>query len=233
MNGKFNIMPFDRGGASSNIKEHVMYAQEIFNASIGFGVTYDKHVSYNSALNSTIDICNAVKRSIDSSENMGCEINALLCAYHTIMFEEQLKNSFKLNAIMHKNEIFSEDLGVNFTLNYIKSKSKLFESVLNVDVELNRNKDSLLYGLLVLNGFFDVLKFNEKRMSLNITIPAGSTLVVDTGNHTVMLDGVNVVDLYSGDVPMPKLKPETLQVTIDTGSGVIQNAGMLYRGCFL
>lgn len=233
MNGKFNILPFDRGGASSNIKERVIYAQEIFNASVGFGATHDKVKSYNNTLNSEIDVCNAVKRKINSSEKLLCSANAILCAYHFESFEEVLTNDSNLNAIMRKDEVFGDALNINFKLNYVKDSSRMISSALNVNVSVNRNTLISFNSLLVLNGFFDVIKIIEKVMSLNLTIQPGSTLVIDTGNHTVYLDGVNIVDLYEGILPMPTLKPETLQIILDTGSGVLSNAGMLYRGHYL
>lgn len=72
---------------------------------------------------------------------------------------------------------------------------------------------------------------DRETVMINVTIPAGSTLTIDSENYEVYLDGQSILHLQSGD--WITLNRELVDLMIDSGTGGDLSGTVLYRERYL
>lgn len=72
--------------------------------------------------------------------------------------------------------------------------------------------------------------FDTYTVNIDVTIPVGGKLVIDSDNYTVLLNGENVIDKHSGDWALLSRAVDRMTVT-PSGSGITVN--MLYTERYL
>lgn len=91
-------------------------------------------------------------------------------------------------------------------------------------------KFSTFYG--VLTAYIDGTQTREYVMSFpDLTIPAGGTLVIDSEVYTATLDGVNVIDKYSG--VWIELTRKLHGMDVNAGTSGTLGVSVLYRDKYL
>ncbi len=83
---------------------------------------------------------------------------------------------------------------------------------------------SVLQNLFGGGSFAEILSaltqsavLDEESLRLNVTIPPGGELRIDTEHFTALLNGQNVLHLYNGD--WPELSRSLLRMLVDSGTG--------------
>ena len=83
----------------------------------------------------------------------------------------------------------------------------------------------------VVDGEVTSTNFNVYRANFDITIPPGSTLIIDSDNFVALLDGENVIDLHSGD--WLELCRDTYDIQIQMGQAAPFEVTMIYQERYL
>lgn len=74
--------------------------------------------------------------------------------------------------------------------------------------------------------------YDYKYIYIDVTIPAGGTLIIDSDNFNVLLDGENAIDKQRGDW-FDELTRNTFDVTITSGVSGTLDGSLLYTERFL
>ena len=82
-----------------------------------------------------------------------------------------------------------------------------------------------------LNCDISVINLTREIVMLNVTIPAGGTLVIDTDFYTATLNDENVIHLHGGDWPW--LNRDLVELDIDSGTGGALTGKVIYTERYL
>ena len=92
--------------------------------------------------------------------------------------------------------------------------------------------DSPILFYAILEVTISSYMFNYRYIVIDVVIPAGSVLVIDSENYNVLLDGENIIDKQSGDW-FDELTRNTFDVTIVSGLEGNLTGSLLYKERFL
>lgn len=132
-----------------------------------------------------------------------------------IQIEQALEDSLDCNAWLSNNMQIglqaSDALWSEFILTASIPTSAVLTETLNCDVA--------------------VINLTREVVLLNVTIPAGGKLVIDTDFYTATLNDENVIDLHSGDWPW--LSRDLVELDIDSGTGGVLKGKVIYTERYL
>lgn len=132
-----------------------------------------------------------------------------------VQIEQAMEDSLDCNAWLSNNMQIglqaSDALWSEFILTASIPTSAVLTETLNCDVA--------------------VINLTREVVLLNVTIPAGGKLVIDTDFYTATLNDENVIDLHSGDWPW--LSRDLVELDIDSGTGGVLKGKVIYTERYL
>ena len=178
--GKFNIKRFNLPSADNT---EIVYRDDLssaLKALVDLGQNYHLQEMQSGSVNAAV----IVGSLIDASALCGDALSALVKLKADYIEAEQLSDSFSARELLSVNHYIAPDmtgiveqiaaLGASFTAGAI-----YFDETLNC---------------LIATAIFDTLI-----LKVDLTIPAGGKLVIDSDNYNVLLNAVNAIDKHSGD----------------------------------
>ncbi len=208
--GTYNRTPANRtGGAMSYEAKYSMY--EAMTASMQAGVRYFAVFQFSDG----IDAKMALWWGYDQKYQMAASIQA--------------------NAKM-KLGIFP---AYSFAANMAARANPLLEETYRMTAAMNastalRIRITPIYNVMTasMNAYINSVQTQETIMTFgNLVIPPGSSLVVDSENYTITLDGENVIDQYGGD--WIEFTRQLQGVDVTSGTSGDPQVSILYREKFL
>ena len=214
---KYDLLHYDGSGIIADAKERSLVADIEIAAAVGISQEKVKNVRCSATLLAQIEMIPTWIRGLSS---LG-EAHGSGDMYYAFIR--------KINKEM--------DLLAKVDLHKIQNEIKSFGSKLNAKVKINANKARKFNnaaggnGLVVL--YFNVIRkfiqsaimladvsvisITTKQTNIELTIPAGSVLIIDMQNFTAYLDGKNVYKNVSGE--WFAISRDTLSLLIDAASG--------------
>lgn len=127
------------------------------------------------------------------------------------------------------SEICNTDIFLSVTLYYSEALEAALGKAILAAADYY-DADKAIYEIVY--GSVGTSKFTYKYIAIDVTIPPGSTLIIDSENYNVLLDGENVIDKHSGDW-LDELTRNTFDITL--GSGVVGDleGSLLYTERYL
>lgn len=214
---KYDLLHYDGSGIVAGVRERALVVDIEIAAAVGIAQEKVKNVRCSATLLAQIEMIPTWIRGLSS---LG-EAHGSGDMYYAFIR--------KINKEM--------DLLAKVDLHKIQNEIKSFGSKLNAKVKINANKARKINNVAGGNGlvvlyFNAIRKFTQsaimladvsvisiitKQTNIELTIPAGSVLIIDMQNFTAYLDGKNVYKNVSGE--WFAISRDTLSLLIDAASG--------------
>jgi hypothetical protein len=214
---KYDLLHYDGSGIVADVRERSLAVDIEIAAAVGISQEKVKNVRCSATLLAQIEMVPTWIRGLSS---LG-EAHGSGDMYYAFIR--------KVNKEM--------DLLAKVDLHKIQNEIKSFGIKLNAKVKINANKARKINNVAGGNGlvvlyFNAIRKFTQsaimladvsvisiitKQTNIELTIPAGSVLIIDMQNFTAYLDGKNVYKNVSGE--WFAISRDTLSLLIDAASG--------------
>lgn len=229
----FNTSKFNIGNEDTENPEIILNCYEKFDVTVNFGkntqISFITSEKFN--VNSIGSITYIEKFNLEEK----IDLNVITNSY--VVLDVSLKE--KLNFNLNINEDIYQDLLVEEKLN-IKPNISLNANFENI-FEDSINMDNLLIGKDILHDEINIYEalltqissyfLDSKIVSINITIPPGKTLIIDSDKFTAYLNNENVLDKYNGDWIL--LSRNVKSIELFTGEGKKLESYIIYKERFL
>ena len=223
---KLNELRLNQHVAVGDLKQRTVSILTSMSASVGFATAKLRAVTFAATLNVSAVLIGAKFRSV-----------SILCQAHSDVIIERNKfpvvrllaetnASVALNTLVARIADALETSNASVTLNKqlsrITDSGECLESVANLNIHNNR----IAAHATFLNAFSDILSTETIAFTVDITMPPGSRLIIDTENYTVSLNNENIIHRFYGD--WPQLSRELLELNIDSGTGTGLKGSLAY-----
>lgn len=149
----------------------------------------------------------------------------------TIVSEEALRSNINLAANIQLNHAMEDSLDCNAWLSNNMQIGLQASDALWSKFVLTASIPTSAVLTEALNCDIAVVNLTREVVLLNVTIPAGGRLVIDTDFYTATLNDENVIDLHSGDWPW--LTRDLVELDIDSGTGGALTGKVIYTERYL
>lgn len=222
---RYDLLRYDSGAQEIVIKERSVSIDVALNGEIIVSKLQSRAVSIDVQLQKEIYLYAAFLRSSSISAALQSECDLYFNHYRSSEIDVELLDSINLIKKMVRGVNIDSALQVDFTLSKIYDRNYDISGNLLCSVNVRYNHHRSYFVVTLLNSIVSVKSFKTFTMVCGLTIPNGSTLVIDTGNYTAELDGVDVSEYITGDWIM--LLRDSI-VTIDSGSGGDMNGNISF-----
>lgn len=190
-------------------------------AKIGLTVGIKSKVDYTDSL--SIDAIGSPGTILDGEfiENLSSSIRTEKIVYATFGLEEDEDK--------HKEEVIF--LNAKLTLSKNVFLNEEYEDGLNQKLKLSKDLYLQFIGTDLLGSKLMANIYDTEHTAINITIPPGSVLEIDSENYTVYLNNENVFDSYTGSWVI--FDRDTIELTLGVGNGRVISGDILYRERYL
>ena len=221
---QYNLNGFNRSPFDVKPEYNVSWVNCTFleNVTGSFGTSADDFLSVN--INEKVTFGGTVTpvrfQTGTGSEIVSPDINVESMFYvKSLVLRE--KTAFKSNApaiIVHTNAVFNATISGNVSAGFDLTLDKTFEEEVSEDTWIGFHQNLTAEGYELVSAVAGAEAVQEYVCNLDIEIPPGSTLVVDSNNYNVLLDGENAIWTQSGDW-LDNLNRETISLNIQAASG--------------
>lgn len=162
------------------------------------------------------------------SANITGNINANL---GNIVLEDALHSNVNLGANVQIEQAMEDSLECNAWLSNDMQIGLQVNDALWSEFMLIASIPTSAVLTETLNCDISVVNLTREVVMLNVTIPAGGRLVIDTDFYTATLNDENVIDLHSGDWPW--LTRDLVELDVDSGTGGALTGKVIYTERYL
>ncbi len=229
--GKFNLKRFNLPGRSDDI-----IIRETMTATVGslVDVGQNVHLQFKSAetVNGAASMGCIVAEQAEAEATFGAKCAAVANYYTSEALTATFGESVSLFLKCYISGKFAGtfgailDIGEDIYLNTKLSDGVQFSGVLGALFAADPIDAYEIVNCLVSTAVFDTLY-----VTLDVTIPPGGKLILDSENFLALLNDENVLDKHSGD--WVELSRSVEQIIIDGGGTSALNATMLYTERYL
>lgn len=229
----FNTSKFNIGNEDTENPEIILNCYEKFDVTVNFGK--NTQISFITSEKFNVNSIGSITYIEQFNLEEKIDLNVITNSY--VVLDVSLKE--KLNFNLNINEDIYQDLLVEEKLN-IKPNISLNANFENI-FEDSINMDNLLIGKDILHDEINIYEalltqissyfLDSKIVSINITIPPGKTLIIDSDKFTAYLNNENVLDKYNGD--WITLSRNAKSIELFTGEGKNLESYIIYKERFL
>ena len=148
-----------------------------------------------------------------------------------IVSEDALHSNINLGANVQIEQAMEDGLDCNIWLSNNMQFGLQASDALWSEFMLIANIPTSAVLTETLNCDFAVVNLTREVVQLNVTIPPGGRLIIDTDLYTVTLNDENVIDLHSGDWPW--LSRNIVELDVDSGTGGALTGKVIYKERYL
>ena len=148
-----------------------------------------------------------------------------------IVLEEVLQSNINLAANVQLKQAMEDNLDCNVYLSNNMQFGMDASDALESKIALVADIPSRAILTETLNCDVSVINLTREVVQMNVTIPAGGKLIIDTDLYTATLNDDNVIDLHSGDWPW--LTRDLVEIDIDSGTGGALTGKVIYAERYL
>lgn len=229
--GRFDLSRFDIAGEGVNIRFDVAFAESL-GGFFGLGTDYRiEGLTMTAALRQTSSAAAVVPYALQAGESLSFGAQGILAAPIEAAFGESMLMGAKLDADYSFAAQLADALGARTWLGADVSFFVDASDSLQIRALLGADIDYSAFLTEILSVLSDAASLEEATLSVNVSIPPGSQLRIDSENFTVTLDGKNILHLQEGD--WIELERELWGILINTGSGGALSGELIYTERYL
>lgn len=228
--GRFSLIRFSASDFSSVKERKVVFVSDILN-SVGVANIRERLVIFESKTHGLIEITSGKPRGVLFTTELESSCNIHFNKPKKIIFSSEISLACNLNKLMSKDVLFSSELKNKVNI----SKETRLKQQYNFTVVCEVNIGKLIrhnsFFTSIVNSFISVIHTVTETATIDVTIPPGGELRIDSDNFIVLLDGQNVIHLQSGD--WITVDRNLLEMVVDTGSGGNLQGQILFNERYL
>lgn len=219
--GEFARLPFARDGITGLTIQRRVRANDELLAQAGLGETAIRDVHAFHTYNAHVTVVRSHVRALRIADALETRAAISMFLHRHTPAKETLAARTVLNARYYRAAPVTEVLEAAAILNKERLRRAKIAEALAGAALLNRGMNRFVLSTDDLEGFSDAVSIHMQTDQINVTIPAGGRLVLDTEHFTVALvvDGVttNVYQYHLGD--FATIDENTLDVLVSAGTG--------------
>ena len=214
---KYDLLHYDGSGIVAGIKERSLAVGIEVAAAVGISQEKVKNVRCSATLFAQVEMVPTWMRGLSSLGEAHGFGNMYYASIRKVNKEMDLLARADLYKI--QNEIKSFGIELNAKAKIHANKARKINNMAggNGLVVLYRNAFRKFTQSAIMLADVSVISIATKQTNIEITIPAGSVLIIDMQNFTAYLDGKNVYKNISGE--WFAISRDTLSLLIDAASG--------------
>lgn len=240
----YNLQKYNVKGSSG---EGQLYLLDEFTDLLGASIYTSLDISVTENLTdfalTKIGLTVGIKSKVDYTDSLS--INAT-CSPGTILdgeFIENLSSSIRTEKIVyatfgleededkHKEEVIFLNAKITLSKNVVLHEEEEYEDGLNQKLKLSKDLYLQFIGTDLLGSKLMANLYDTEQTTINITLPPGSVLEIDSENYTVYLNDENVFDSYTGS--WVTFDRDTIELILGVGNGRVISGDILYRERYL
>ena len=214
---KYDLLHYDGSGIVAGVRERALVVDIEIAAAVGIAQEKVKNVRCSATLLAQIEMIPTWIRGLSS---LG-EAHGSGDMYYAFIRKVNKEMDLLAKVDLHKiqNEIKSFGIELNTKAKINANKARKFNNAAggNGLVVLYFNAIRKFTQSAIMLADVSVISITTKQTNVELTIPAGSVLIIDMENFTAYLDGKNVYKNVSGE--WFAISRDTLSLLIDAASG--------------
>ena len=214
---KYDLLHYDGSGIVAGVRERALVVDIEIAAAVGIAQEKFKNVRCSATLLAQIEMIPTWIRGLSS---LG-EAHGSGDMYYAFIRKVNKEMDLLAKVDLHKiqNEIKSFGIELNTKAKINANKARKFNNAAggNGLVVLYFNAIRKFTQSAIMLADVSVISITTKQTNVELTIPAGSVLIIDMENFTAYLDGKNVYKNVSGE--WFAISRDTLSLLIDAASG--------------
>lgn len=214
---KYDLLHYDGSGIVAGVRERALVADIEIAAAVGIAQEKVKNVRCSATLLAQIEMIPTWIRGLSSLGEAHGSGDMYYAFIRKINKEMDLLAKVDLHKIQNEIKSFGSKLNAKVKIN--ANKARKFNNAAGgnglVVLYFNAIRKFTQYAIMLAD--VSVISITTKQTNVELTIPAGSVLIIDMQNFTAYLDGKNVYKNVSGE--WFAISRDTLSLLIDAASG--------------
>ena len=214
---KYDLLHYDGSGIVAGVRERALVADIEIAAAVGIAQEKVKNVRCSATLLAQIEMIPTWIRGLSSLGEAHGSGDMYYAFIRKVNKEMDLLAKVDLYKIQNEIKSFGIELNTKAKIN--ANKARKFNNVAggNGLVVLYFNAIRKFTQSAIMLADVSVISITTKQTNIELTIPAGSVLIIDMQNFTAYLDGKNVYKNISGE--WFAISRNTLSLLIDAARG--------------
>lgn len=214
---KYDLLHYDGSGIVADVRERSLVVDIEIAAAVGISQEKVKNVRCSATLLAQIEMVPTWIRGLSSLGEAHGSGDMYYAFIRKVNKEMDLLAKVDLHKIQNEVKNFGVELNAKAKINANKARKINSASVGNGLVALYFNAIRKFTQSAIMLADVSVISIIAKQTNIELTIPAGSVLIIDMQNFTAYLDGKNVYKNVSGE--WFAISRDTLSLLIDAASG--------------
>lgn len=238
----YNLQKYNVKGSSGEVQ---LYLLDEFTDLLGASIYTSLDISVTENLtdfaSAKIDLTVGIKSKVDYTDSLSIDATGSPGTILDGEFIENLSSSIRTEKIVYATFGLEEDedkhkeesifLNAKLTLSKNVFLNEEYEDGLNQKLKLSKDLYLQFIGTDLLGSKLMANLYDTEHITINITIPPGGVLEIDSENYTVYLNDENVFDSYTGSWAI--FDRDTTELTLGVGNGRVISGDILYRERYL
>ena len=214
---KYDLLHYDGSGIVAGVRERALVADIEIAAAVGIAQEKVKNVRCSATLLAQIEMIPTWIRGLSSLGEAHGSGDMYYAFIRKVNKEMDLLAKVDLHKIQNEIKSFGSKLNAKVKINANKARKFNNAAGGNGLVVLYFNAIRKFTQSAIMLADVSVISITTKQTNVELTIPAGSVLIIDMQNFTAYLDGKNVYKNVSGE--WFAISRDTLSLLIDAASG--------------
>ena len=218
--GVFGQLPFSQEAGGLATLRKVRAHDELMGQA-GVSETAHRTARGSDALRASARLILSHRRKVNASDTFQSSARLIPAYFRTVKAGDDLEAGARLNALYGRTVGAGDNFDAAALLNVERHRRSRASDALQAFINLSRNKPRNVAASDDLNAFVDVISIIIEIDQLNLTIPPGGRLIIDTENYTAALvvNGVttNAYRYHVGN--FVKIDERVIDVDISAGTG--------------
>ena len=214
---KYDLLHYDGSGIVAGVRERALVVDIEIAAAVGIAQEKVKNVRCSATLLAQIEMIPTWIRGLSSLGEAHGSGDMYYAFIRKVNKEMDLLAKVDLHKIQNEIKSFGIELNAKAKINANKARKINSMADGNGLVVLYFNAFRKFTQSVIMLADVSVISITTKQTNIEITIPAGSVLIIDMQNFTAYLDGKNVYKNISGE--WFAISRDTLSLLIDAASG--------------
>ena len=214
---KYDLLHYDGSGIVAGVRERALVADIEIAAAVGIAQEKVKNVRCSATLLAQIEMIPTWIRGLSSLGEAHGSGDMYYAFIRKVNKEMDLLAKVDLHKIQNEIKSFGIELNTKAKINANKARKINNVASGNGLAVLYFNAIRKFTQSAIMLADVSVISITTKQTNVELTIPAGSVLIIDMQNFTAYLDGKNVYKNVSGE--WFAISRDTLSLLIDAASG--------------
>ena len=214
---KYDLLHYDGSGIVAGVRERALVVDIEIAAAVGIAQEKVKNVRCSATLLAQIEMIPTWIRGLSSLGEAHGSGDMYYAFIRKVNKEMDLLAKVDLHKIQNEIKSFGIELNAKAKINANKARKINNVASGNGLVVLYFNAIRKFTQSAIMLADVSVISITTKQTNIELTIPAGSVLIIDMQNFTAYLDGKNVYKNVSGE--WFAISRDTLSLLIDAASG--------------